>query len=108
MAARSPRPLAMIVGMLTTKDSEAFLTPFRGLATEIVAVPVAGDHAGRAPGEIVAIASRLGLVAREADSVAAALDALAARAWPAPPRVLIAGSLYLAGAVLAENETPPT
>ena len=108
LAARSPRPLVMIVGMLTTKDSEAFLTPFRGLATEIVAVPVAGDHAGRAPGEIIDIASRLGLVAREAESVAAALDMLAARHWPSPPRVLIAGSLYLAGAVLAENETPPT
>jgi dihydrofolate synthase/folylpolyglutamate synthase len=43
-----------------------------------------------------------------AASVGAALDGLAAQDWPAPPRVLIAGSLYLAGAVLAENGAPPT
>jgi dihydrofolate synthase/folylpolyglutamate synthase len=32
---------------------------------------------------------------------------LAARTWPIAPRVLIAGSLYLAGDVLRENRTPP-
>jgi len=107
MGRRSPRPLAMIVGMLTTKDSAAFLRPFKDIAREIVAVPVGGDHAGRAPAELAAIASSVGLPATEAPDAAAALAALAAKNWPSPPRILITGSLYLAGAVLAANGTPP-
>ena len=107
MARRAPRPLVMIVGMLTTKDSRAFLAPFAALAEEIVAVPVAGDHAGRAPAELVAIAGELGVRASEAAGVGEALATLGRRGWARPPRVLIAGSLYLAGAVLAENRTTP-
>ena len=48
-----------------------------------------------------------GLRAREATSVAGALRGIAAQDWPQPPRILIAGSLYLAGEVLADNGTPP-
>jgi dihydrofolate synthase/folylpolyglutamate synthase len=104
---RAPRPLIMIVGMLTTKDSAAFLSPFKGLAREIIAIPVAGDHAGRAPAEIVALARGLGCDSTEAASMEAALTGIAGRDWPSPPRILVAGSLYLAGAVLAANGTPP-
>jgi len=49
----------------------------------------------------------VGLQAAPASGLAEALDALAARVWPCPPRVLICGSLYLAGEVLRENGTPP-
>ncbi len=108
MGKRAPRPLIMIVGMLTTKDSRAFLAPFKALASEIVAVPVAADHAGRAPVELAEIAGEMGVTASQAAGVGEALASLARRAWPAPPRVLITGSLYLAGAVLADNGTPPT
>ncbi len=107
MEERAPRPLVMILGMLTTKDSAAFLNSFRGLAREIVAIPVAGDHAGRAPAEIVTLAKKIGVEAREADTIEAALKTIAARVWPDPPRILVTGSLYLAGAVLAANGTPP-
>jgi len=37
-----------------------------------------------------------------------ALRTIAARDWPVPPRILICGSLYLAGEVLSDNGTPPT
>ena len=99
----APRPLVLICGTLNTKDTEGFLAHFKGLAREVIAVPIAGEHAGRTAAEIAAIAARAGLSARAAGGVAEALDWLCAETWEAPPRVLIAGSLYLAGAVLEEN-----
>ncbi len=102
------RPLILICGTLSSKDTGAFLAHFKGLAREVVAVPIPGEHAARPAQQVADIAARVGLAARVAESVGAALDSLAAQAWPRPPRVLIAGSLYLAGAVLGENGQPPT
>ena len=101
----SPRPLALICGALNTKDTAGFLRHFKGLAQETLAVPIAGDHAGRSAEEVAALAQSVGLNAAACASVEAALRFLAARDWPAPPRVLIAGSLYLAGSVLEANGT---
>jgi dihydrofolate synthase/folylpolyglutamate synthase len=103
----APRPLVMICGTLKSKDTAAFLAHFKGLAREVVAVPIPGEHAARPAEEVAAIAARAGLAARVSAGVGAALDALAAESWPVPPRVLITGSLYLAGAVLDENGCPP-
>jgi dihydrofolate synthase/folylpolyglutamate synthase len=103
----SPRPLVLICGTLNTKDTAGFLRHFTGLAREVLCVPISGDHAGRGAAEVAAIASSVGLAATAHDGVAAAMRNLAAREWPQPPRVLIAGSLYLAGAVLEENGNAP-
>jgi len=100
---RSPRPLALICGSLASKDTAAFLAHFKGLAQEALAVPIAGEHAARSAEEVAAIAQSVGLDAAACDGVASALKFLAARQWPIPPRILIAGSLYLAGAVLEAN-----
>ena len=70
-------------------------------------MPIAGEHAGRPAEEVAAIARERRPRSRGRDSVAAALRFLAARDWPKPPRILIAGSLYLAGAVLEENGAAP-
>ncbi len=99
----SPRPLALICGTLTSKDTAGFLAHFKGLVREAVAVPIAGEHAARSSAEVASIAQSVGLRATTAESVGAALEALASRDWPRPPRILIAGSLYLAGQVLADN-----
>ena len=107
MEERRSRPLVLVCGMLTTKDPAAFLAPFRGLAQEFLAVPVAGEHSGRPAGELAQIAERIGLRAAACGSVEAALKFLAARVWPTPPRILVTGSLYLAGAVLKANGTLP-
>jgi dihydrofolate synthase / folylpolyglutamate synthase len=104
---QSPRPLALICGTLTTKDTAGFLGHFKGLAQETLTVPIAGEHSGRTAEEVAAIARGVGLSAAACDSVASALRFLAARQWPKPPRILIAGSLYLAGAVLEENGAAP-
>ncbi len=104
---RSARPLVLICGTLTTKDTAGFLRPFAGLAREAIAVPIPGEHQARSAQEVAETARAQGLPASTAPSVGAALDALCARPWPVAPRILIAGSLYLAGEVLRENGTPP-
>ena len=95
------RPLHLIVGMLDNKDVDNFLAPFRPLAPAIHAVPVPHEDAAMDPGRIVRAAQGLGLAVTRADSVAAALGRIST-AGP-PPRVLICGTLYLAGSILASN-----
>ncbi len=103
---RVSRPLVLVAGMLATKDSEGFLGCFSGLARELFAVPVPGETSQK-PEEIVAAAEQAGLKATAASGIKDALKKIAALPWEAPPRILITGSLYLAGEVLALNGTPP-
>jgi dihydrofolate synthase / folylpolyglutamate synthase len=103
---RAPRPLVLVVGMLGTKDTDGFLASFTDLARHLFAVPVPAEIA-RTPQEVVATAKEVGLAAEPAASIEEALDRVAALNLETPPRVLITGSLYLAGAALAANGTPP-
>ncbi len=104
---KAPRPLVVVTGTLATKDTAAFLRAFKGLAQEVLAVPVHGEHAARTPADIAALANAASLPAVACESIESALRFLTARKWAVPPRVLIAGSLYLAGEVLRLNGTPP-
>jgi dihydrofolate synthase/folylpolyglutamate synthase len=104
---KAPRPLVLICGTLASKDTAAFLRAFKGLAQEVLAVPVVGEHAGRPPVEVAALANAAGIPAVACENIEQALRFLAAREWALPPRILIAGSLYLAGEVLRFNGTPP-
>ncbi|HVL70894.1 MAG TPA: folylpolyglutamate synthase/dihydrofolate synthase family protein [Beijerinckiaceae bacterium] len=104
---RSAAPVVLVVGMLGTKDSEAFLRNFAGLAREMIAVPITGQIAARPPEELAAIARQVGFTVTTAPGVEAALASLDDYVWDRPPRVLVCGSLYLAGEVLAANGTPP-
>jgi dihydrofolate synthase/folylpolyglutamate synthase len=103
---RVSRPLVLIVGMLSTKDAEGFLRNFAGLARALIAVPI-GQEKTIAPEVLAATARRVGITAQSAGSVEEALDMARALELSPAPRVLITGSLYLAGAVLAANGTPP-
>ena len=105
---KAPRPLVVICGTLATKDTTAFLRAFAGLAQEVIAVPVVGEHAGRPARDVAACAAAAGLPSAACTEVSDALKYLRARTWPIAPRLLVCGSLYLAGAVLAENGTQPT
>jgi dihydrofolate synthase / folylpolyglutamate synthase len=96
------RPLHLVVGMLNTKDEAGFLRPLAPLAKSVHTVPVPDEPASRDPIEAAAEAARLGIAATPAPDVASALGAIAA-AEPDPARVLVCGSLYLAGHVLREN-----
>jgi dihydrofolate synthase/folylpolyglutamate synthase len=104
---RVSRPLAVIVGMMGNKDANAFLANFAGLTRHIIAVQIPDrDHA--MPLDRLADAVRqLGMRVETAPSVEAALRSLAGLAYEVPPRILITGSLYLAGHVLGLNGTPP-
>jgi dihydrofolate synthase/folylpolyglutamate synthase len=106
---RFPRPLFLICGMLNTKDQAGYFRAFVGMARHVYTVPVASSEAGAANTELAVRAAEAGLSAEPVSSVASALMLLR-DTWDAretPPRVLIGGSLYLAGEVLAENGTPP-
>ncbi|MBI3703018.1 MAG: bifunctional folylpolyglutamate synthase/dihydrofolate synthase, partial [Rhizobiales bacterium] len=105
---RVSRPLVLIVGMLASKDCAGFLGNFTGLARRLIAVPVPGADKGL-PAEAVADAARgIGLPATSRDNLAEALEAARKLDLEPPPRILITGSLYLAGDVLRENGTPPS
>jgi dihydrofolate synthase/folylpolyglutamate synthase len=104
---KTPRPLILLYGCLQTKEPQAFLGHFTGLASEVVALPVSGEQIGRAPEEIAALARWLGFEASAAAGPEAALRDLAARDWTTPPRILIAGSLYLVGEVLMADGSSP-
>jgi dihydrofolate synthase / folylpolyglutamate synthase len=101
---RSPKPVHLIVGMMGLKDSAGFLSPFRGLARHVVTVPIPGAHeAPHAPEVLAETARSVGLEAEWVDGVESALKRTDAYE-PGPKRILICGSLYLAGHVLALQE----
>jgi dihydrofolate synthase/folylpolyglutamate synthase len=101
---RSPRPLVLIVGMMGHKDAAGFLQPFVGLARQVVTVPIAGAHqAPQMPGALADIARGVGLNAVSVGDLRQALD-IAVHTTDGPLRIVICGSLYLAGHVLALQE----
>jgi dihydrofolate synthase / folylpolyglutamate synthase len=105
---RVSRPLVLVIGMLATKDCESFLKNFAGLARRIVAVPVPHQEKSLTADAIVDIARSASIPAQSEAGIEAALGAIARFALDPPPRILITGSLYLAGEVLKQNGTPPS
>jgi dihydrofolate synthase / folylpolyglutamate synthase len=104
---RVSRPLVVIVGMMANKDAGAFLANFAGLTRHIIAVPVPDRGNTMPPDALVDAVRQLGMRVETADTVEAALRALARLVYEVPPRILITGSLYLAGHVLSVNGTLP-
>ncbi|WP_176695444.1 folylpolyglutamate synthase/dihydrofolate synthase family protein [Phaeobacter sp. B1627] len=100
--ARLPeRPTHLICGMLNTKDVTGYLRPLASEAQSLTAVSIPGETATLSAAETESAARSVGLTSQSADSVAAALQAVLTR--DPDCRVLICGSLYLAGHVLREN-----
>ncbi len=104
---QAPQPLYLVCGMLKTKDPAGYLRAFNGLARRVIAVSIPGEQ-NSFPAEVTAAAAAsVGLPTASAGSVESALKMIRAEiendlADPTP-RVLICGSLYLAGSVLREN-----
>ncbi|HMR31450.1 MAG TPA: folylpolyglutamate synthase/dihydrofolate synthase family protein [Geminicoccaceae bacterium] len=91
----------LVVGMLSTKDVLGFLRPLAPLASALIAVPLGEGHAGQLPRAIAEVGCSLGLPSEVAASPEAAIAAVPHGGHPV--NVLICGSLYLAGEVLATN-----
>lgn len=105
LAARDGRPVALISGLLANKDATGFFGAFRGVAVKVFSVTFEGNAAATAA-DTAAAAELAGLRACACDSVQDALDR-ALKLEPTP-HILICGSLYLAGEVLAMSpETWP-
>jgi dihydrofolate synthase/folylpolyglutamate synthase len=107
---REARPLFLVTGMINTKDPVGYFEPFGGLAERVFTVPIRGSDAGLDPVALAEDAARAGLEAEAYSTVAEALAEIGriTAEDAVPPRILIGGSLYLVGDVLADNGTPPT
>jgi len=104
---RAPKPLYLACGMLKTKDAAGYLAPFRGLVRHVMTVAIPGEEASLGAGSLYDAARQAGLDASPAEDLEDAMMQITAwshadKAEP-PPRILIGGSLYLAGQVLREN-----
>ena len=98
-------PLHLVFGMLNTKTSDAFLRPLADVAETLVAVAIPGEAASLSAEEAAAAARGAGLPAATAENVTAAVRQIAEAHPPngPPGRILICGSLYLAGQVLRDH-----
>ncbi|HJU30171.1 MAG TPA: folylpolyglutamate synthase/dihydrofolate synthase family protein [Hyphomicrobiaceae bacterium] len=101
---RAPKPVGLVVGMMAKKDAAGFLAQFRGLVRRVATVPNPGvQEATHDPVALAKLAISAGLGADAASGVEAALARLQ-KVEGRPMRILICGSLYLAGHVLALQE----
>lgn len=106
---RDPRPLYLITGMINTKDPVGYFEAFTGMARQVYTVAISSSDAGIDHETLADAARRAGLKALPVASVAEGLKAIKEQVKDdvIAPRILIGGSLYLAGDVLAANQTPP-
>ena len=103
MQARRPLPLVLIIGMMNTREPRDFLEPFSRLRPKVLALPIPGEPNAHPSDYIASKARKAGFEARAFRSLGPAMNAAA----EGKGRVLIGGSLYLAGHVLYRNGTPP-
>ncbi len=101
LASLPERPTHLICGMLNTKDVTGYLAPLAQRADSLTAVSIPGEQNTLSADETAAAAAKVNLAATTADSVTDALAAITAQTPDA--RILICGSLYLAGNILREN-----
>jgi len=104
---RIERPVVLVVGMMGNKDVQAFLANFAGLTRHVIAVPIPDNENAMSPEVLAETVRSLGLRVDTAPGVEAALAAISTLVYEVPPRILITGSLYLAGYVLGVNGTLP-
>lgn len=95
------RETHLICGMLNTKDVTGFMAPLAPFASSLHAVSIDGQAATLSAEDTKAAATRAGIAAQTAPDVISALRDICATTPNA--RVLICGSLYLAGEILKEN-----
>jgi dihydrofolate synthase/folylpolyglutamate synthase len=98
---RDGPPLVLLFASLKAKDAAGVLRPFKGVAAKVMTMPIEG-HECRSPEELATLAESMGLSASAKAGLADAMTALRK-----PARVLVFGSLYLAGEMLSLNGPMP-
>jgi dihydrofolate synthase/folylpolyglutamate synthase len=93
---------------MANKDAGGFLANYAGLTRHIIAVAIPDRDGAMPPDRLMDAARALGMRVEGAASVESALRTVARLSYEVPPRILITGSLYLAGHVLSANGTLPT
>ncbi|MDK3017660.1 bifunctional folylpolyglutamate synthase/dihydrofolate synthase [Pseudodonghicola flavimaris] len=101
LASLPKRPTHLVCGMLNTKDVSGYLRPLAGPADSLTAVSIPGEANTLSAEDTCAAAQAVGMTAATAETVQEAVARIAAADPQA--RILICGSLYLAGTVLREN-----
>ena len=101
LAGMPKKPTHLVVGMLNTKDIAGYMRPIAAAASTLTAVSIPGESNTLTADETQRAALAAGIDAGTADSVLQAVQSIATRDPGA--RILICGSLYLAGSVLREN-----
>jgi dihydrofolate synthase/folylpolyglutamate synthase len=103
-----PRPLYIVIGMLTTKRPAEFLSPFASDIEQLRAVPIPNEVLSFSAPALADEARKLGITSVGiAENVTEALRDLASQNFSVAPRIMICGSLYLAGIVLRLSQTYP-
>ena len=96
-----PRPTHLICAMMNTKDVKGYLAPLAQRCAQLVAIGIPGESATLAAEDTAAAAAAVGMRASSAESALEAARAIAAEAPQA--RILVCGSLYLAGVILRDH-----
>ena len=91
----------LVCGMLHTKDVRGFLRALRSAADRLYGIAVPGEESSLPAARVAATASELGFSAEASPTAEAAVSRISAERPDC--RILVCGSLYLAGAVLQEN-----
>ncbi|MGI9525213.1 MAG: bifunctional folylpolyglutamate synthase/dihydrofolate synthase [Hyphomicrobiaceae bacterium] len=99
---RASKPAYLVVGMMAHKEATNFLSSFCGLVRSVTAVSIPKEQNALPATVLAANACQVGLRASTADGVEAAIRAIECDA-PGPKRIVVCGSLYLAGHVLAQQ-----
>lgn len=95
----SPRPFVLVLGMLATKDVRGFIRAFRGVAAKIITLTIPGEENAISAEVLAQYAKEDGLDASSAPSIVSALRQAAS--FDPRARILVTGSLYLAGHVIS-------
>lgn len=105
-ASWADKPLYLVFGALAARDPAAFLAPLARHARHLYGIAIPGEETSLSAKAAACAARSVGMAASEACTITEALTSIAEKN-EVPGRILICGSLYLAGAVLAQNEIPP-
>ncbi len=100
---RDDKPWVMIMGMLQNKDAAGFLSPLKDKIKSLCAISIDGEEKSAKPRDLVGIAHNLSIPALAAENLSQAIQHLK-QIHPGPVRILIAGSLYLAGRILTTHQ----